>query len=86
MEDMSHMQFFQEVDQELTAAIVEYQRKTFGIVDRNKLIALRTEQAELLMDLIKKHRRTMDFMQGKKVEPMAHSAEAVLFPVLGGNA
>jgi hypothetical protein len=28
----------------------------------------------------------MDFMQGKKVEPMAHSAEAVLFPVLGGNA
>jgi hypothetical protein len=83
MEDMSHMKFFQEVEQELTAVIVGYNRKTFGITDMDKLIALRTEQAELLMDLIKKHRRTMDYMQGKPVEPVTHFGEAVLLPVGG---
>jgi len=83
MDDMSHMQFFVEVEKELTAAIVNYSRRVFGITDRDKLIALRTEQAELLMDLIKKHRRTMDFMQGKPVEPVTHFGEAVLLPVGG---
>jgi hypothetical protein len=83
MEDLTHMQFFSDVERELTAVIVDYNRKASGVTDKAKLIALRTEQADLLIELLKKHRRAMDFMQGKPVEPVMHFGEAVLLPVGG---
>lgn len=80
---MTHMQFFTDVERELTAAIVDYNRKVSGVTDKATLIALRIEQADYLIELLKKHRRTMDFMQGKPVEPVTHFGEAILLPVGG---
>lgn len=83
MDDMTHMQFFHDLDQELTAAIVHFNRRANGETDKQKLLELRIEQNDYLVELLKKHRRAMDHMQGKKVDPVTHFGEAVLLPVGG---
>lgn len=83
MDDLSHMQFFHDVERDLTEAIVLFNRRANGETDKQKLLALRIEQNDILMELLRKHRRAFDFMQGKPVEPVVHFGEAVLLPVGG---
>jgi len=69
---------------ELEQNLLEYNRKSGnGDQDRDRLIALRMEQNDALVELLKKHKRTMLFMQGKPYEKEHHSAETVLLPAAG---
>lgn len=81
----AHLAFFRDLAQELESIVISYNTMAFGLMGKDELLKLRLEQNDRMMEMLKKHRRTMDYMQGKPVEPMAHSAEAVLLPV-GGMA
>jgi hypothetical protein len=83
VEDATHLAIFHEIAQELEANIIEYNKRTNGVTDRDQLIARRREQQGVLMELMRKHRRVMDYMQGKPVEPETHFGEAVLLPAGG---
>jgi hypothetical protein len=83
VEDQRYLAVLDHIAQELQSAIVEFNRKANGVTDRDTLISLRMEQNELLTALLKKHRRAMEFMQGKTVEPEMHFGEGVLLPAGG---
>jgi hypothetical protein len=83
VEDATYLAIFHEIAQELEANIIEYNKQTSGVTGKDQLIALRMEQQSILMELLKKHRRAMDHMQGKPVEPETHFGEAILLPAGG---
>lgn len=50
------------------------------------LLALRLEQYEILTEAVERHRRHIEFLMGKPIEPKIHFGEAILVGVVGGAA
>jgi hypothetical protein len=86
IEDMQHIQVLDALGKEIVSLAFDYNVRANGVTDKATLIALRVEQNEALCELLAKHRRALDFMAGKPVKPVAHTAEAVLIGVVGGLA
>jgi hypothetical protein len=83
VEDEQHLTIFDEITKELQENLVRYNQKANGESDKQKLIELRLEQNDVLVDLLKKHRRVMLYMAGKPIDPEMHFGESVLLPVGG---
>lgn len=83
MEDLRHVATFADVAREYEANLVEFNRRCNGVTDKDELIKITRERIEVVKDLVKKHERLLDFMEGKKIEPQQHFGEAVLLPVGG---
>jgi hypothetical protein len=81
--DMQHLDVMHSIDQELQSIIVRYNQMAHGLTDKKELIALRCQQLDELQESLNKNRRILKFLAGEKVEPVAHSAEAVLIGVGG---
>lgn len=86
MEDMKYLDTLADIDRELWEIVNSYNARLLGVVGRDNLVGLRMEQNEVLMQAIKKHRRTLMYLLGMPVEPVAHSVEAILVGVMGGDA
>ena len=86
MDDMSYLDTLADIERELQQIIHEYNMRILGLVGKAQLVGLRMEQNEVLMQVLEKHRRSLQYMLGVPVEPVAHSAEAVLVGVMGGDA
>jgi hypothetical protein len=81
--DMQHLAIFDDMAREIAAICYNYNVKANGVRDKAELLKIRGEQNDVLMETLRKHRRTMDFMAGKAVEPQTHFGEAVLIGVGG---
>lgn len=84
MDNVSDGQFLTllaEIAREIEGNVVSYNGRSCGMLDKNELIALRLQQNEELIALLTKHRRAIEFMQGKRIEPQVHFGEAVLIGV-----
>jgi len=78
MDDLRHMQLFDDIARELTFNIVDTNALCNGITDKEKLIEIRMRQNDILVELLRKHRRGMLYIQGKPYEPETHIVESVL--------
>jgi hypothetical protein len=67
------------IHKELQTNLDKYNRAHNGA----DLLALRIEQNDELLVLLKKHRRALEFSQGKTVEPEVHFGEGVLIGIGG---
>jgi len=86
IEDKQYLQLFDDIAKQLEAAVVEFNQRANGITDRDQLLALRREQNEVLAEAVARHRRAMDYLEGKPVKPQVQFAEAVLLGVGAGGA
>ena len=77
-EDMTHLQVLHALAEELQQALADCNRKCNGIRDKATLLKFRLEQNELLEYILHKQRRHLRYMNGEKIEPEVHYAEAVL--------
>jgi hypothetical protein len=84
MEDKRYLTQFHDMAVELERNVVEFNQRASGLTDRQKLMELHAERCEILAEIVKRHKRALDFMAGKPVEPEQHFGEAVLLPVFGG--
>jgi hypothetical protein len=84
MEDGQHLTSIEEIRKELQSIIAEYDQRASVVVDKEALLTLRLEQNAALTEALKKHRRVLEFMLGKPVEPEMHFGSAVLLPAFGG--
>ncbi len=83
IEDKQYLTILDDMAMELHSNLVVYNGKAMHEAEKDKLIAMRIEQNELLFQTLKKHRRTLEFMRGQKIEPEMHFGEAVLLPAGG---
>lgn len=83
MEDKRYLVPLGAMAAELDRNIVEFNRRLSGVEDKDAICALRREQYERIEEMIGRHKRAIDFMQGNPVEPQHHFGEAVLLPVFG---
>lgn len=86
IEDKQYLQLFNDIANQLEAAVIVFNQRANGITDRAELLALRREQNEVLAEAVARHKRAMDYMEGKPVEPQTHFADAVLVATVGGGA
>jgi hypothetical protein len=78
MEDKRYLTLFDEIARELEVAIVGFNRQANGISDRNELLKIRREQNAVLAEAVARHKRAMDYLKGKPIEPQMHFGESVL--------
>ncbi len=81
MDDMRYLDTLDDMDRELQQTIIDYNNRRIGMVGRANLLNAWIEENEVLAAIISKHRRVLKFLNGESVEPIAHSAEAVLIGV-----
>jgi hypothetical protein len=85
-DDMSYLETLNEISRELRQIVDEYDLMITGMVGKANLVGLRLEQNEALSTLVAKHNRVLRFHAGLPVQPVAHSAEAVLIGTMGGSS
>ena len=86
IEDLQHVTVLNAMAEEILRVCVRYNEQANGVTDKATLLDIRTRQNDELADLLGWHRRALDHMAGKPVEPIAHEATAVLVGVVGGTA
>jgi hypothetical protein len=84
VEDKQHLQLFDEIARQLEEAVVGFNRRANGVTDRDELLMIRREQNEVLAEAVARHRRAMNALEGKPIEPQVHFGESVLIGVGGG--
>ncbi len=85
VEDKRQITILHEIAMELENNIVQFNRQANGLTDAAKLIELRLRQNEVLTEIVQRHKRHLDFMQGKPVDPQMHFGEVILLPSFGGS-
>lgn len=78
IEDMTHLGVVDALARELQEVLNTYNAKSNGITDKATLLALRLEQNSVLAEVLRKQRRHLRFMNGEKIEPETHYAEAII--------
>ena len=78
VEDKRFLDIFWQMGMEIEAHLVNYNRRMSRITDRATLIAERTKYNDELLQLIHKHQRAIQFMEGKEVQPEMQFGEAVV--------
>jgi hypothetical protein len=73
----------EEMDQEIERIISDSRNRLVGLVAMDNIVGIRRETNSLLMEAIKKHDRHLRHLLGEPIEPVAHTAEAVLVGVFG---
>ena len=85
-DDMKYLDTLIDNGRELQSILTEYDLRMVGMVGKANLIGLQLERINVLLEVLKKQERVLRFLLGEPVEPMAHSAEAILVGVMGGDA
>ena len=67
---------------EIQMVLRRYQRTAAGL-EGEKLLALRREENEVLLDLLMQQKRALAFAAGEKVEPMVQFGKGVLVGKVG---
>jgi hypothetical protein len=82
--DMTHMAVFDAHMRELQALINEGNAEANGVTDKGKLCAIRLGQIEKITELLRAHKRTLDYMAGNPYEPQVLFGEAIVRGEMGG--
>jgi hypothetical protein len=85
MTDMTHMAVFDAHMRELQALINEGNAEANGVTDKAKLCAIRLGQIEKLTELLRVHKRTLDYLAGKPYEPEVLFGAAIVHGEMGGG-
>lgn len=83
VDDNRHLEPLNAMAKELQDNVFKFNERANGVTDKVELATLRAEQNDALAEMIKRHRRSIDFMLGKQVPPETHFGDAVLLPVFG---
>ena len=83
--DMTHLAVFDAHMRELQQLINEGNAAASGVTDKDRLCAMRLEHIAKLTELLRLHKRTLDYLAGKPYEPELQFGEAVVTGV-GGAA
>lgn len=86
MEDLKYLDTLADIERELQEIISIYNLRSLGLVGKATLVRLRLEQNMVLAEAVARHNRVLRYFAGEPVEPVAHSAEAILVGVMGGDA
>lgn len=84
MEDKRSIALLEEMRLELQNNVVLFNSRLSGLNDQKQIVDIRREQLDILEDMVIRHRRALDWMEGKPVKPMTHFGEGVLIGVFGG--
>lgn len=84
VKDARHLEVVEGHSRELMDLITQFNARASGVTDKEELLAIRLEQNAAMVELLRGHRRALQFMAGLPVEPQVHTAEAVLVGVMGG--
>jgi hypothetical protein len=70
-----------------TRELEEVMFRVYGdVISDEGLFKANRERNDALLELCRKHKRALDFMEGKPIEPELHFADAVLVGTIGGAA
>jgi hypothetical protein len=83
--NMTHLEVLDCLARELQDVLIDYNRRASGQTDESFLVALRLEQNTVLAEVVRKQRRHLRLMNGEKIEPEIHYAEAVLIGTGSGE-
>ena len=78
VEDKRFLDIFWQMALEIEAHLVDYNRRMSGVTDKATHMAERTKYNDELLELIHKHQRAIQFMEGKEVKPEIQFGEAVV--------
>ena len=78
IENMTHLTVLDSLARELQQVLTDYNRRANGVTDMATLVTLRLEQNTVLAEVVRKQRRHLRLMNGEKIEPETHYAEAVM--------
>jgi hypothetical protein len=84
--NMTHMVVFDAHQRELQQLINEGNAEANGVTDKAKLCAIRLGQIAKLTELLRVHKRTLDYLAGNPYEPQVLFGEAVVHGEMGGGA
>jgi hypothetical protein len=78
IKDMQHMTIFDNHQREIYDTLAHFNARASGLDDKAELIQIYLAQTEALKEIVRKHERSLRFMNGEKVEPEHHYVEAQL--------
>jgi hypothetical protein len=83
--DMTHLAVFDAHMRELQHLINECNAEASGVTDRAKLCDIRLEQIAKLTELLRMHKRTINYLAGNPYQPEAQFGEAIVHAAMGGG-
>jgi hypothetical protein len=78
IQDMTHLRVLHDLAEELQVNLIHYNQLCNGKADKAELLALRLMQNDELVEILRKQRRHLRYMNGEHIEPETHVVEAVL--------
>jgi hypothetical protein len=81
--DMKHLAVLDAHARELQQLINEYNAEASGVTDKAALCDIRLEQIGKLTELLRMHKRTVDYLAGNPYQPEVQLGEAIVQGVMG---